>query len=277
MRLIHGSRLKRGKIVDYKFEIASSWDELTTYQHVHVIKVLRQNADRFTKTACLLAILYQDHWDILSDISDDDLHGLAPLTNFIFDEKPPVTNPFPMIRSRKKEYFAPGDDLGNLVFGEFCFAYQFQKDYREFDDVKILDKLLGTIYRLKDPAQVPDSVDFRGDIREIFNENTIDHRARQFADVPFMAKLAIYTWFISALYLVMEARPKTFPLTNPQDTPLDEPDQDAGRTWLTVFRELIGPKWGTQEQLKFTNAMFVLDGLEDARIEYEKTMAPRSS
>jgi hypothetical protein len=277
MRQISGNRLLKGQIIDYNFTIPSSWDELSYYQHAYILQVLHHDGDKFLKTDKLLYILFEGHWDILADISADDLHGLASCTNFIFNERPSAINKFPKIKLNKKFYLAPADNLGNIGFGEWCFVYQFAKYFRETNDMIFLDKLIATLYRLPDPAQHPDDINYSGDIREIFNENLIDNRARLVADIPEKLKLGIYTWFGSALFEVMERRPHAFPPVNPNDQTDNDSDPDDGRTWLTIFRELLGPKWGTTKELKYTNAMFVLDGLEETRIEYEKSMRPANS
>src|SRR5690606_33299278 len=97
------------------------------------------------------------------------------------------------------------------------------------------------------------------------NENLIDARSVHFAKISEDVKLSIKAWFNVALRQIMERRPHLFPPPPEGETPSAEqitaPEPEGG-TWLDVFRELLGPKWGTIEQLKYTNAMFVLDELE---------------
>jgi hypothetical protein len=152
-------------------------------------------------------------------------------------------------------------------------VFQFYSYYRKTNDIVWLEKMIATLYRPADPTQVVDSVTFSGDVRERFNENLIEKRALSVRDIPEKFKLAVFGWFTAAVNQVMMYRPNVFPPV-PEGSEFQEQGEqpEDGRTWLSVFRELLGPKWGTSEQLKFTNSMFVLDALEEQKIAYDEAM-----
>lgn len=286
MRKVSGSYYRNTKKVKFSFEVPSSWTELQPYQFSRIIEVLHfRKADRFTIAVSLLALLADaKNWPILQAISEvkaendqeqsgeELLSALIPLTNFLMEEKPPLNNFFPAINLKKKKHIAPALDLSNIGFGEWCFAHQYYIYYSISQDAQWLNKLIATIYRPIDINQNPDSPSFSGDLREAFNENLIEKRSLSVASLEHHIKLGILTWFSCALNEVTETRPHVFPpapqLEPGQELPMPEPDN--GRTWLTIFRELLGPKWGTTEQLKFTNAMFILDELEERHIAFEE-------
>lgn len=275
MKKITGAYLLNNKEIPFDIQIPSSWHELTKAQFGRVIKVLSfSKADKYTISVSLLALLFDSkNWHVLRNQSDEYLTALLPCTNFILEDKPPLKNHFPTLTINKKKNLAPADDLSNIGFGEWCFAHQYYIYYSITQDKTWLDKLIATIYRPKDENQNPGDVNFTGDEREKFNENLIEKRSLCVAHIQAHIKLAILAWFKVAINEIAEFRPHVFPpspAADPENThpePQSQPENDS-RTWLTIFRELLGPKWGTTAQLKYTNAMFILDELEERHIAY---------
>lgn len=272
MKRISGQYPNKGRFKDFEFYVAESWEELTPQQYAHILQLLTyQKADEFTLQASLLSLLCgHKNFPVIAALEEEDLQALIPLIEFIKESRPQPKNKFPTLKINGKTYHAPNDDLSNISFGEWCFAYQFYQLYYEFGDINYLNQLVATIYRLPDPTQTDENPDFNGDIRLKFNENLIAKIAKGVADIEAHIKHAILVWFSAALLEVMDARRKVFPpvekkvQTNQEETP------ENPTNWLTIFRELLGPKWGTTDQLKHTNALFVLDGLEDQHIAFEE-------
>jgi hypothetical protein len=276
MREISGHYTSKiNDIVDFKVSIPGEWEELEPKQFAAILQVLTyRKADEYTIAASLLSLLFgPKNWHVLNNLPDEDLHALTSLTEFLFTTRPPAINKFPRLKVRKKYCAAPADDLSNIGFGEWCFAYEFYSAYLKYQDSIFLDKLIVTLYRPSDLTQVIGNVNFSGDVRERINENQIDDRVRGLRDVEPKYKQAAFAWAAAAFMQVMEARPNVFPVAKEGEENAAPSDGD-GRTWLTVFRELLGPKWGTVDQLKYTNAMFVLDALEEQRIEFDSAAAP---
>lgn len=282
MRKISGTYQRLGNLTDYEVEIAENWEELNAEQYAAILQVLTYaKADKHTVFLSLLSLLFKPkNFHILTYFDDEQLYALIPLIDFILNTRPPVSNKFPKLKINKKECFAPNDNLSNICFGEWCFAYQFYQLYYEFKDDTYLNMLIATLYRVADPEQTTNNVKFTGDVRQLFNENLIDKHALGVAAIPSHLKVAVLTWFSSALLAVMDARQRVFPkaIKKPEEAEATT-DQEAEDTkgnitdWMTIFRELLGPKWGTTEQLKYTNAMFVLDGLEEQHIAFEEAKA----
>lgn len=274
MKLITGTYIKNLKSVSYSAEIPSSWEELDSKQFARIIEILSfRKADRFTISVSLLALLFGGkNFHILSNLPDELLTQLVPLTNFIYKQKPPVKNYFPVVKIKRIKHIAPADDLSNLGFGEWCFAHQYFIYYSLTQDIQWLDMLIATIYRPLDPEQSEDNANYNGDLRIKFNENLIERKRKDVRHIELHMKLAVLAWFTCSVGSLAESRRHVFP-----ESPAVDPDAELaqiepndGRTWMNVFRELLGPKWGTPEQLKFTNAMFILDELEDRHIAFQE-------
>ena len=261
---------KSGKAVSFDVQIPETWAELNIYQTAALLEVLTHSRlDLSLKGAIFLAILFGKDVHIVYNLPDEELLSLAPLTNFILETDPEAVNPLPEITIAEKPCIAAAADLSNIGFGEWCFAYQVYHFYCSAKDEKLLDQLIAILYRPAAPDMHPEHIDFTGDLRLRFNENHIPARAQAAAALEPIIKHTVLAWFASALFNVMKNRPHLFPQKT-EDELLPPPDQDDHRTWFTVFRELLGPKWGTEAQLKFTNAMFVLDALEEQQIDGQK-------
>lgn len=260
----------------YSAEIPESWDELNAGQYAMLLQLLTYaNADKHTIGASMLSVLFgPKNCHILNNLPDDLLYELMPFTNFVFETAPPPNNRFPKLKLRKKKCFAPADDLSNIGFGEWCFAYQFYTYFIKTGEIEFLNRLIATLYRPTDPEQTPNSPDFKGDIRLPFNENLIESQAKAVADVSERIKTAILGWLRVTFSSIQDSRPNAFPEPEKDVTGNIKEQADDARTWLTVFRELLGPKWGTVDQLKYTNAMFVLDHLEEQQLEFNRNAKP---
>lgn len=276
MRTINGHYIKDSKEVLFNCKVPERWHELERKQFASIIQVMNfRKADKHTIAISLVALLFgKENFHILTGLTDDLLCALVPLTNFLVEEKPEVKNFFPELKIRKKKSLAPADDLSNITFGEWCFIFQFYQYYQIDQDVSWLNKLIAVLYRPADPEQDPDSAKFKGDLREVFNENLISKRAKDVAAIEKKYKDAVLAWFILAIHQVMDRRPNVFPASaeNDPEAPAVTEQPDQSRTWMSIFRELLGPKWGTAEQLKNTNAMFVLDALEEQQISYNESL-----
>lgn len=271
MKTISGNYQKGEKIHDFSFPLPDCWEELSPSQTAAILHTLSfKKADEYTiKVSVMVLMAGHQNFYTISCLTEDDLYCLVELCNWIFTTRPPVKNSFPQLKLRRKIYHAPNDDLSNLCFGEWCFAYEFYKLYHATNNLEYLNKLIATLYRLPNDI-AKDDVNYNGDSRLPFNENLIEYIAKSVSDIDYGRKIAVLTWFTSALLPFMDARPHVFPKT--EETQVEDNDEAIldNRTWLTVFRELLGPKFGTAEQLKYTNAMFVLDFLEEQHIAYEE-------
>lgn len=258
---------KKEREVPFDVQIPSKWEELSAGQASTILEVLSyRKADKYTVAASLMSLLFDKHWHILNNLPAEQLHELMPVTNFILETRPPVKNFYQKLNLRKKVCIAPADDLSNIGFGEWCFAYQAYHYYVLTKNNLYLNKLIATLYRPVIPDLTENDPTYNGDLREPFNENLIISRERAVMEIGIRFRLSILAWFSASLNNIMQDRPNVFPMDEAGDAGSAPVPADERRTWFTVFRELLGPKWGTEEKLKFTNALFVLDGLEEQEI-----------
>lgn len=270
MKTVSGSYTKDLNVVDFSFQIPSAWEELEAHQYALMVELKTfSKADKYTIAVSMLTALFgTKNYHVLLNLPDEQKFQCIALTNFIVETPLPVKNFFPKLKINKKECFAPSERLTELTFGEWCFAYQAWDYYRNYNDKQSLNELIAILYR---PAAVdPDAYDNTGDIREAFNENLIEKRAKGVNAIEHRLKLAVYGWFTAAITAQMAGRPTAFPSSEPveeNNTATADP-----QSIFTIFRELLGPKWGTTNILRNENAGFVLDGLEEQRIAYKESL-----
>lgn len=264
---------------DYHVEIASNWEELNPNQAASILQTISyKNADATWIKVSVLSLLFTSkNFHILTSLEEDQVYALIPLTDFVFNTKPELKNYFPEINLKKKKHIAPKVDLSNIGFGEWCFAYEYYNWYFKTRNEDFLNKLIATLYRPIDVNSSEDSPEYSGDLREIFNENLIEKRAKSVCSIQTERKTAILTWFSLALLNVMDRFPHVFPkseqdpeITDEERELVKQQNPEKPTNWITIFRELLGPKFGTSEQLKFTNAQFVLAYLEEQHIAFKE-------
>ena len=275
MHNLTGTYTINGLEKDFSFSIPQNWAELEPLQTAYILETLSYSkADPFTlKTSIMVLVCGPKNFQTLCNMADEDRHTIYNLIDWVFTTRPPAINKFTSLKINKKTYIAPSNTLGNLCFGEWCFAYEFYSAFHKYKSPEYLNKLIATLYRQPLAGITPDSENYNGDLRTPFNENQIDNTAKGVQGIQENIKLTILTWFTSAMLEVMEKRPHVFPKPLPKDESEEttEPNEPNHRTWLTIFRELLGPKFGTSPELKNTPATFVLDYLEEQHISFEES------
>lgn len=261
---------QRKKTKKYSIELPSSWEELQPGQFATAIYLFHVTvkADPEWIRLSLLTLLFEKHWPILEGISKEDRYTLlTELTRFFYEEEPPLKNFYPSITAKKQTLIPAATDLNNISFGEWCFLDTYFGFYLKDQNQKWLDRMIATVYRPRNPEADELSPDFTGDLRQPFNENLIPGRSAEINALDKPMKMAIFQWISIALKRVKEVRQDVFPQTQaPLDEegnplPLPETDPAENATWMDIFNDLIGPKFGNPDQLKQTNAMLVLDYL----------------
>jgi hypothetical protein len=280
MRKISGLyKTERNKRKKFDIEVPGSWDEMQPGQFGAAIFCLQvtTKADPEWIKLSLLALLFEKHWPILAGLTAEEKHELKKeLTKFFYDTEPPLKNFFPKLKLKAGELLPAAPDLSNIGFGEWCFLDTYLSYfYRSQGDEEWLDKMIATVYRPVDPESDENSPNYTGDKREPFNENLIPKRVEMLQDMKRNEKMAIFQWLSIAIKQAKDARPDVFPEPlkqldeNGKPVPVtsdDEPGADG--SWMDIYTDLIGPKFGTSAQLKYTNAFFVLDYLNKAQRQW---------
>jgi hypothetical protein len=193
-----------------------------------------------------------------------------------FQLNPTMTRcPFPAlhgmrssIKHSKTTYsvYAPSDGLENINAEELALLFDLYEAYAASKDVKLLDKLIATLYR-KGKEATPEQLDnaWYGDRRQPYHFATVPLRQSQIAEMPVMVKNTIFFWFMSCRMTIIAKWPGIFKEGDGKER------QGADYGWAGIFRSLAGSILDTEKLMKLNagDVLFELDYLESQRLERE--------
>lgn len=124
--------------------------------------------------------------------------------NEIYDIAYEMTDcPFPIIEytgiaNKKFKLFACKGSFENASFEEFMTLMTGLENYQKTNDLKHIEKILGTIYRHPKQATKENIANnYDGDIRIELNDATVDMKAKHFAKIHPDAKKWLLFWLMS--------------------------------------------------------------------------------
>jgi len=189
--------------------VAHTWDALRQDQVVAIINVLIHQPTRETAEPLILAILLdlRRRWYLISylkkNLGEESYQTALLLTHHFIESYPRFeVNPFSVIKiggfwKRSQKFYGPSGKsiLSKMVFLEWIRTevyyrqyYFLQKDPQAQDIA--LNKLIAALYRL--PASSPN---INHDIREPYNDFTIELRAEVIYQLPIAIRKAIFYHF----------------------------------------------------------------------------------
>lgn len=104
-------------------------------------------------------------------------------------------NIIPSIKTKTEILYGPADGLTNMTFKEFIHCETFLSKYRETKSQTYLDKIIATLYRPQVANYNPTDVNYKGDIREEFNDFLIDDRAIHLQNLDVNIKHSILLFY----------------------------------------------------------------------------------
>ncbi|MDO7877671.1 hypothetical protein Q5H93_23230 [Hymenobacter sp. ASUV-10] len=250
-------------------QVPSTWNELRRKQLLPLLAELYA-PERPGRRLRLLALLTGFPLPLLGTQPVVVLAQLLPLTNFLFSEEHLLTAQLlPTIQlagrlRRQRTWHGPREYLRNLLFGEFMFADTYFVLYSLQQRPEHLDKFLTVLYR---PAQEGLDVhhpDWKGDVRQRFNEHQLDARTPRVAQVPAIEKLAILTWYRGCRAQLALEFPDVFRSAEETTDDAKAPD------WSRVLRKLSGGAFGTLQQTAEQPLRLILAEMQDAAEEYDR-------
>lgn len=159
-------------------------------------------------------------------------------------------------------YFGPSVKLFNLTFSEFIHAETSLKRFTQKKDKESLDKLIAILYRKERSDYDPNSVDYRGDRREVFNDFLIDANAKKIRKLNMNVKMSIYLFYTGCQWWIMQQFPHVFKSNTKK--------QDNARGLNSLVATLTAGDVTKTNQVRESYLMDVMETLESAAIDYEK-------
>lgn len=119
-------------------------------------------------------------------------------------------NLVPTFKHRFTTYYGPSDKLFNISFVEYITAEGYFSKYINNQDPLLLDKLVATLYRKRSYRIRKSGINYRGDIRQKFNDHLIDRRARKLKNMNPEVKTAIALFYEGCRTFLQKQFPDVF-------------------------------------------------------------------
>lgn len=249
------------KRLNVKFNIPQDWNELTARQMAWVNKRRYKWAELFElvkesgENADPSTLLHLDNSiqklniEVLTYLSGasfsklglrslawaslypDETAWLFPDIQYLFKSNLRTTAPFPYVRVFGRKWVPAADALNNVTALEFHFADLCFNQYKKGVPMA-LENLCAILYRPKGSGEVHKDGHrlFCGDIREPFNNNSIEAFGRKLRLVPRWRLEAIAMWYEGCRTRIVENNKDIF----------NSSSESSGMGWLPVFRALAG-------------------------------------
>jgi len=245
--------------------VASNWNELSLKQLLYVAPriILQKESDDLKKELVWYFINIKDKHLMLMNRSQ--LEGLFPAVEWLFKDVNLTINLIPVLNLKTRKYFGPSDELKNISAAEFAFSDKFMNEFLKKRDEAQLNLLIATLYRPQFKGVKKDSPYYKGDIREPFNENTIDQRADLFSNLSLNYRLAILAFYLGCRSNISKQFPDIF---NAQ-----KKSKNKKTGWLGFFYELSGDKLGNYHAVANMNLfelLFILRKMNENAAEAER-------
>jgi len=252
-KCMHSIKIDIGKNT-HDFQHPEKFNELTEEQYLLIVSIVLMQGGKFViEEDNQLRLLYAllgglkqgkkkraEIYKVINKLIDNldlNLADLISLQNFITKEQDFNNWLLPEIKIKKQTFYAPDSRFASMRFGEFISVDMLISAY--FGSKKpeaILNKIIAVLYREK-RKDIPKN--FKGDKRELFNSETLEHRENIIKDIDEVTKKAIlynYTGvrnWLSKKYVMVFSSSDTSKRTN---IVLGKQEN----SWLSIRRHLAG-------------------------------------
>ena len=135
-------------------------------------------------------------WYTYSKLTASQCLDLFQVTEFIFKDIKLTRNNLERIRIGYSWYCGPDDRLNNISIDEFIMADLWYMRYRKTGKESALNHLISVLYRKKAKDIDINSSDFKGDLREAYNEYTYTQRSNKIARLSSLKKNIILLYYM---------------------------------------------------------------------------------
>lgn len=206
---------------EINFNIPTKWNDLTGKQLLQICKLYPQQLDEnlFLVRAALIVTGLKIFYTKKNKPFRSFLKGLkrVVIDTYTFTE---ICNTqryllnkcklsrqlIPSIKIGSKRLYGPGDRLTNMRFGEWLQVDVYMQSYSSTKEIRYLKLAVAAMYRRKDRRKIR-SKEFDGDVREQFNEFTIEKNAKRLKRVKPHYFLAISMFFNGSMQGLREKFP----------------------------------------------------------------------
>lgn len=140
--------------------------------------------------------------ELIDDFFDIDEKGTKTIKQYY------THNPVPSFKPLWKTYYGPTDSFTDMTFGEYRDGLRLFHDFHATGDMHILTLLASVFYRPKKSFHFIKKrlASYDGNIRERYNSNTLDERAKELKTAPIGFIYGFYLLFASFQKYLIDAK-----------------------------------------------------------------------
>lgn len=174
----------------------ASWNELSREQLFRLIDVIYTPEDSLDKLKIRITrILFGLSWHHILLMTPFQLAYLNSFGAWVLEGNELTDNKILTIRQKFSKYYGPIGDFSSLKGKEWTDADEAYLEYNRTKDEKALDLLIAILWRPRNKKVSPKDESWNGDHRVPYNRFTAEQRAKRFAKLNPLVKLAIFTWY----------------------------------------------------------------------------------
>lgn len=242
------------------FHCPTSWNEMSGYSLLRVAyALLNSYSITSAQLKSFTALIELRWWQVrrqwhLFFADNESCERMCQAADFIWNSNTLTSQLLPRIRIRFTYLYGPADMLKNLTFKEFVYAYNVYRAYKSTGKTHRLNELIAILYRPKVDGLTSASKEYNGDLREPFNNNLVDQRARLVANLPRHYKFAIQLFFEGCFSQIVERYDKLFAK--------NDTDSEAAGNLKELIHRLAGNEFGNFQETEQQNIYDILDQLK---------------
>lgn len=186
-----------------------NYDEFRTHAVYKLMKMIpktvkeleNQTEEEKTIQAEKFANIYQLS-ELIDDFFDIDEKGIKTIKQYY------THNPVPYFKPVFKTFYGPADGFRDMTFGEYRDGLRLFHDFHATGDLHILTLLCAIFYRHKKSFHFVKKqlANYDGNIRERYNSNTLDERAKALKLAPIGFIYGFYLLFASFQKYLIDAK-----------------------------------------------------------------------
>ncbi|MBC6698088.1 hypothetical protein [Hymenobacter sp. BT190] len=226
------------------YTVAGTWNDLTGKQLVQVVRLLFAPREVLDLRMRLVLVLLQARWKLrlskhLMGLSEEWAAELLPLADFLLEASQLTKQLLPRLRPSwlGPVLHGPTDRLAKGDLGEWIEAEAAYHDYHKTKDVRHLNMLVAVLYRPKRTHKPDNPADDNGDVREVFNGNTLPARAELVARLPLAVRQAVLLFYDGCRRRIIRAYEETIFASDPEN-PGKNKGQHPRQAFLGIAAEL---------------------------------------
>lgn len=253
---IHYKRFFRKRKLSIK--VPETWDELSEQQLLAMQKLYMAKINE-TDFICLFFGLKRR---IVRLLAPYQLFKITELLEFAKD-KNMYSFRIKYIEEGGKRYYAPGDRLKGMKFGEFCMVDSLFLSYMNNPSDEALNMLIGSLYREKG-----------GLYRIPFDEELMDLYKKNAEPIKEEIKTAIVLNYSIVRLWLIDAYPAIFPKQKEEDKN-KKVISFTGNEWINFYDSVVGDDIANEDKYKDKGVHTVLrlTGKQVLRLKKQKQKA----